>query len=290
MSLFAFGLGYCAARVIQRRRLGDAAGTARTPEAVAAWRRDGVAAIFFEGDEPSVSDALRTADVALVSIPPDAAGDPTLRAFTDALRAVRRVVYLSTVGVYGDAGGEWVDETSPTRAATPRALARVEAEAAWRAFGGESGAAVDILRLGGIYGPGRSGFQRLREGTARRVVKPGQVFNRIHVDDIASAVEMVATAGGAGSTYNVVDGAPSAPEEVVGYAARLLGLTPPPEELYATAGLTGMAASFYEENRRVRNDRLRALGWAPAYPTYREGLKAVLEEEAAVLTSVAPRV
>ena len=279
MSLFAFGLGYCAARVIARKRLGGAAGTARTPEAVAAWRRDGVEAFLFDGAGPGAADAVRSADVALVSIPPDADGDPTLRAFMPALRGIGRVVYLSTVGVYGDAGGGWVDETSPTQAATPRALARVEAEAAWRAFGREAGREVDILRLGGIYGPGRGGFQRLREGTARRVVKPGQVFNRIHVDDIAYAVETVVAAGRPGEVYNVVDGSPSPPEDVIAYAAELLGLAPPPLEPYATAGLTGMAASFYEENRRVRNGRLRALGWAPSRPSYREGLKAALAEE-----------
>ena len=203
-----------------------------------------------------------------------------MRAYAPALRAGRlaRVVYLSTVGVYGDAGGGWVDEESPTAAITPRARARVAAEAAWRAFGREAGVAVDILRLGGIYGPGRSAFDRLREGTARRVVKPGQVFNRIHVDDIAAAVETVAAAARPGAVYNVVDGAPSEPEEVIVYAAGLIGVAPPPEEPFETAGLTGMAATFYEENRRVRNDRLRALGWTPRYPSYREGLAAILAE------------
>ncbi len=196
-----------------------------------------------------------------------------------ALTGFSRIVYLSTVGVYGDSGGAWVDETSPLLAVTPRARARVAAEAAWRAFGADNGVAVDILRLGGIYGPGRGAFDRLREGTARRVVKPGQVFNRIHVDDIAGAIETVVAAGRPGEVYNVIDGAPSPPEDVIAYAAGLLGLAPPPEEPYATAGLTAMAASFYEENRRVRNDRLRALGWSPQFPSYREGLVATLAEE-----------
>lgn len=279
MSLFAFGLGYCAACVIERGRLGAAAGTVRKPEAVEAWRAGGVEALLFDGS--GVAAALSRAGVALVSIPPDAQGDPTLRAFGPALREARlaRIVYLSTVGVYGDAGGAWVDEAGPVRAASARARARMEAEAAWAALGHEAGIPVDILRLGGIYGPGRSAFDRLREGTARRVVKPGQVFNRIHVDDIAAAVEAVVSAGRAGAIYNVVDGAPSAPEDMIVYAASLLGVPPPPAEPFATAGLTGMALSFYEENRRVRNDRLRALGWAPRYPTYREGLAAVLAEE-----------
>jgi nucleoside-diphosphate-sugar epimerase len=280
MNLFAFGLGYCASRVIARGS-GAAAGTVRDPQAIAAWRRRGVEAHLF--DDPAVAPAMERAEIALVSIPPDGEGDPTLRAFAPALRAARlaRVVYLSTVGVYGDAGGGWVDETSSTPAITARARARVAAEAAWTTFGREAGIAVDILRLGGIYGPGRSAFDRLRDGTARRVAKPGQAFNRIHVDDIAAAIEMVAAAGRPGAVYNVVDGAPSAPEEVIVYAARLLGVPAPPEEPFATAGLTGMAASFYEENRRVRNDKLRALGWTPRYPTYREGLSAVLAEEGA---------
>jgi nucleoside-diphosphate-sugar epimerase len=275
MRLFAFGLGYSAARVIARGRFGAAAGTVRSAEAVETWRRRGVEAHLFG----EAALAAAKAEIALVSIPPDAEGDPTLRAYAPALRGIARVVYLSTVGVYGDAGGAWVDEESPTLAVSARARARVAAETAWRAFGREAGVAIDILRLGGIYGPGRSAFDRLREGTARRVVKPGQVFNRIHVDDIAAAVETAAFAARPGALYNVVDGAPSPPEAMIVYAAGLLGVAPPPEEPFETAGLTGMAASFYEENRRVRNDRLRALGWTPRYPTYREGLVAILAQE-----------
>lgn len=276
MSLFAFGLGYCAARVIARGRLGGAAGTVRARETLADWRAGGVDAHLFDED---LSLAPRC--VALVSIPPNAQGDPTLRVHGPALRVadLSRVVYLSTVGVYGDTGGGWVDEASPLLANTPRALARVAAEGDWLAFGREIGVAVDILRLGGIYGPGRGAFDRLREGTARRVVKPGQVFNRIHVDDIAAAVERVVAVGRPGGVYNVVDGAPSPPQDVIVYAANLLGLPPPPEEAYETAGLTGMARSFYDENRRVRGDRLRELGWSPLYPSYREGLAAVLAGE-----------
>jgi nucleoside-diphosphate-sugar epimerase len=195
------------------------------------------------------------------------------------MRGLRRIVYLSTVGVYGDSGGDWVDEASPLHAVTPRARARVAAEAAWWNFGADAGVAVDVLRLGGIYGPGRGAFDRLRDGTARRVVKPGQVFNRIHVDDIAAAVECVVAAGRPGVVYTVVDGAPSPPEDVIAYAAGLLGVKPPPAEPFERAGLSGMAASFYEENRRVRNERLRRLGWEPAFPSYREGLAATLEEE-----------
>jgi len=283
MSLFAFGLGYCAARLIARGGLGAAGGTARAAAAVAAWRQAGVEAFLFDGEAfaPELAAALRRAEVGLVSVPPDARGDPVLRVLAAPLRgaSMRRIVYLSTVGVYGDAGGQWVDETSPLRPATGRAQARVDAEAAWRAFGDAAGVAVDILRLGGIYGPGRGAFDRLRDGTARRVTKPGQVFNRIHVEDVARAVEAVVAAARPGSVYNVVDGEPSPPEEALAYAAELLGLPAPPEEPFESAALSAMARSFYEENRRVRNAKLCALGWAPRYPSYREGLRAALAEE-----------
>lgn len=281
MRLFAFGLGYCAARVIARGGFGGVAGTARTLAGVATWRGRGVDAFVFDGAhaDEGIAAALMRSQIALLSIPPEADGDPALRAFADAMCGLRRIVYLSTVGVYGDSAGAWVDEASPLRAVTPRARARVAAEAAWRAFGAEAGVAVDVLRLGGIYGPGRGAFDRLRDGTGRRVVKLGQVFNRIHVDDIALAVETLVAAARPGDVYNVVDGSPSPPEDVVSYAAELLGLPPPPAEPFEAADLPEMARSFYEENRRVRNERLRRHGWAPVYPSYREGLRATLTQE-----------
>jgi len=278
MSLFAFGLGYSASCVIDRGLLGPAAGTARSAAAVEAWRRKGVDAYPFGGADfaPGRREALRRAEVLLISIPPDADGDPALRTFASTIVETRalRIVYLSTVGVYGDISGAWVDESSPT-AATARARARLEAEAGWRALGERAGVPVDILRLAGIYGPGRSTFDRLRDGTARRVIKPGQVFNRIHVEDIACAVEAVVAAGRPGDVYNVADGAPSPPEDVIAYAAQRLGVAAPPEESFAQARLSPMSRSFYEENRRVRVEKLMALGWAPAYPSYREGLAAI---------------
>lgn len=280
MTLFAFGLGYSAARLAARGRSALVSGTTRSATAAAQWRARGVDAHVFDGSaaDADLGEALRRAQAGLISAPPDALGDPALRGAGAALRAAgwRRVVYLSTVGVYGDAGGGWVDEGGPLAATTPRARARIEAEAAWAAFGRETGAEIDILRLGGIYGPGRGPFDKLRSGEARAVVKPGQVFNRIHVDDIAGAVETVISEGRPGAIYNVVDGSPSPPEDVLDYGADLLGLPPPPREAFDSAALSPMARSFYEENRRVRNDRLRALGWAPAYPTYREGLRAIL--------------
>jgi nucleoside-diphosphate-sugar epimerase len=281
MSLFAFGLGYCAARLVQRGQV--SAGTVRSAAAVAQWAAAGLDAYVFDGGPASaaLAQGLTQARAGLVSAAPDAQGDPVLRGAGAALRAAgwSRVVYLSTVGVYGDTGGAWVDEDSPLAAVTPRARARIAAEAAWTAFGRETGAEIDILRLGGIYGPGRGPFEKLRTGEARAVEKPGQVFNRIHVDDIAFAVETVIAAGQPGAVYNVVDGSPSAPEDVLDYGAELLGAPPPAREPFATAAMSPMARSFYEENRRVRNDRLRGLGWAPAYPSFREGLRAILAEE-----------
>ncbi len=282
MRIFAFGLGYCAARLVERGQV--VGGTVRNAAAVAEWAARGLDVLLFDADPAALAQALKATDAGLVTAPPDAGGDPVLRTAGAAIRAAgwRRIVYLSTVGVYGDTGGGWVDEASPLSAATPRARARIEAEEAWAMFGREAGIEIDILRLGGIYGPGRGPFEKLRAGEARAVVKPGQVFNRIHVDDIASAVETAITAGRPGAVYNVVDGAPSAPEDVLDYGADLLGLPPPPREPFESAAMSPMARSFFEENRRVRNDKLRALGWAPAYPTYREGLRAIFAENGRV--------
>jgi nucleoside-diphosphate-sugar epimerase len=276
VNVFAFGFGYSAARLAARGRVSVVGGTMRKASAAMAH---GVDVYVFDGSPADawLAAALKRAEVGLVSTPPESGVDPVLRGAREAVRAAgwRRIVYLSTVGVYGDAGGAYVDEDSPLAASSPRARARIDAEGAWAGFGAEIGAEIDILRLGGIYGPGRGPFEKLRSGEARAVVKPGQVFNRIHVDDIAGAVEAVIAAGRPGAVYNVVDGSPSAPEDVLDYGAQLLGLPPPPRELFETADLSPMARSFYEENRRVRNDRLRALGWAPEFPTYREGLSAM---------------
>lgn len=283
MSVFAFGLGYSAARLAARGFVALVGGTTRSAVAAADWRARGIDAHVFDGApaQAGLAQALGRAQVGLISAPPDARGDPALRGAGAALRSAgwRRIVYLSTVGVYGDTGGAFVDETGPLAATTPRARARIDAEAAWTAFGRETGVEIDILRLGGIYGPGRGPFEKLRSGEARAVLKPGQAFNRIHVDDIAGAIETLIAAGRPGAVYNVVDGSPSAPEDVLDYGAELLGLPPPPRETFESAALSPMARSFYEENRRIRNDRLKALGWRPEYPTYREGLSAILAGE-----------
>jgi nucleoside-diphosphate-sugar epimerase len=188
-----------------------------------------------------------------------------------------RVVLLSTVGVYGDHSGAWVDETTPPDPTRAHTRARIVAENAWRAFGRRRSIAVAVLRLSGIYGPGRNLLVNLRRGHARNVEKPGQVFNRIHVDDIAQAID-AAFAQDADGVFNVTDDEPTPPADPLVFAASLLGLPPPPAIPFAQAiaTMSPMAASFYAENRRVRNDRVkRVLGVRLRYPTYREGLRAL---------------
>ncbi len=282
MSLFVFGLGYTARAVVARGGFGPVSGTARTREPVKAWLGRGLEAFVFDDAvfDEGLPQALSRANVILVTAPPDGQGDPTLRMFSREITAaptLERILYLSTVGVYGDAGGAWVDETSPTLAVTARARARTSAETAWLELGDKRGVPVDVLRLAGIYGPGRSPLAKARAGTARRVIKPGQVFNRIHVDDIAGAVTALVLHAGPSGIWNVADGAPAPPQDVVSYACELLGLNAPPEEPFETAAMSPMARSFYADNRRVSADKLAAIGWAPSYPTYREGLRSLLE-------------
>jgi nucleoside-diphosphate-sugar epimerase len=215
----------------------------------------------------------------LVSIPPDLEGDPVLRDFTAyiaALAGLAWIGYLSTVGVYGDAKGAWVDEESPVRPITERSLRRAEAERAWLEFGAQAGRRVDVFRLAGIYGPSRNVLASLRAGTARRIVKPGQVFNRIHVDDIARVLAAAIDRDTGARVFNVSDDEPAPPEDVVAYAAELLGLPVPPVLAFEAAGLSAMAATFWSECKRVKNERIRReLGVELLYPTYREGLRAL---------------
>jgi nucleoside-diphosphate-sugar epimerase len=186
------------------------------------------------------------------------------------------MIYLSTIGVYGDHAGAWVDETTPTAPLSPRGRERVLAEAQWQALGQQRGAPVAVLRLPGIYGPGRSAFDSLRAGQARRIVKPGQVFNRVHVDDIAGGIAAAITCRADG-VFNITDDLPSPPQDVIAHAAALLGMPPPPEVAFEDANLTPMARSFYSECKRAANGRAKlVLGWQPRYPSYREGLAAIL--------------
>lgn len=189
------------------------------------------------------------------------------------------IIYLSTIGVYGDWRGEWVDETTIPAPCTERSQARLQVERAWAAIGKESGKRVHILRLAGIYGPGRNVLLNLKAGTARRIVKRGQVFNRIHVEDISRAIYAAAlTYEGPGDVFNVSDDAPAPPQDVIALAAMLMGIDPPPEQEIESADLTPLARSFYAENRRVSNRKSKErLGVRLAYPTYRVGLEALWE-------------
>lgn len=286
--LICFGLGYCAGHYLENfgERFDAVIGTTRTAQkakALAANDAGGraVEMIAFEGTaSPELAARLLEADAALVSVPPAGAGDPVLGAFAAALQGsarLRTIVYLSTVGVYGDRGGDWVDETSTLRPVPERSKARIAAEAAWQDLGTRMGRPVAILRLAGIYGPGRNALVNLAAGSARRIVKPGQVFNRIHVADIAQAVE-ACFARGANGVYNLADDEPAPPQDVIAFAAGLLGIEPPAEIPFAEAQtrMTPMAKTFYGESKRVRNAKLKAeLGVTLRYPSYREGLRAL---------------
>jgi nucleoside-diphosphate-sugar epimerase len=281
--VFFFGLGYCARRLIQREPWIEASGTTRTVEAVSALRSEGVQAYQFDGAEAEsgLEQTLEKAEAIVVSIPPREGAGATLERFGAGIAAapgLRRVAYYSTIGVYGDHGGAWADETSATRTRTARGRARLEDEARWTAAARARGAEADILRLAGIYGPGRNALVNLRRGEARRIIKPGQVFNRAHVDDIAEISRLVLTRDLKGQIWNVADEEPAPPQDVIAYAAALLGLKPPPEEPFEGAPLSQMAREFYADNKRVSIAKAKAeLGFAPAYPTYREGLRALAE-------------
>jgi nucleoside-diphosphate-sugar epimerase len=283
MRAFFLGVGYCARRLIAREPWIEASGTARTAERAAALRGEGIEAYAFDGtrSDPGLERALGRAEAIVVSIPPRDGAGAAVERFADAIAdapGLRRLVYYSTIGVYGDHGGGWVDETSATLTRTARGLARLKDEALWTAAAHARGVEADILRLAGIYGAGRNALVNLRRGQARRIVKPGQVFNRAHVDDIAELTRLVLVRRLEGQIWNVADDEPAPPQDVVAYAAALLGLPPPPEEPFDQARLSPMTAEFYADNKRVSAAKAKArLGFTPAYPTYREGLKALAE-------------
>ena len=280
-TLLSFGHGY-SARALSRLLL---------PQGwriIGTTRDDGKAArLMGEGIEPRIwpganmIPALDAATHLLISAAPGDAGDPVLAELRDEIAAragqFQWVGYLSTTGVYGDHSGDWVDEDTPLTPATKRGIARVEAENAWRAI---PGLPLHIFRLAGIYGPGRGPFAKVREGTARRIIKPGQVFSRTHVADIARVLAASIARPNPGAAYNVCDNDPAPPEDVIAYAAELLGLPVPPVEDFATAEMTPMARSFYAESKKVRNDRIKdELGVELLYPDYRSGLRALLAQE-----------
>jgi nucleoside-diphosphate-sugar epimerase len=282
--LFVFGLGY-SARVFARRlsaRGWRVAGTTRNPEAAAALRAEGFEVSLFDRDRPLSEPAAALAGTThlLASIPPDAAGDPVLDRHGPDIAACADLAwagYLSTTGVYGDRAGGWVDEDSALEPTSPRAMHRVGAERAWLKLRQSRGLPVHIFRLAGIYGHGRSALDQARAGTAKRIDKPGQAFSRIHVNDIATVLEASIARPYPGRAYNLCDDLAAPPAEVVARACALLGLEPPPLVPFEAADLSPMARSFYRDNKRVSNRRIKEeLGVTLAYPDYNAGLAAIL--------------
>jgi len=277
--LFCLGLGYTALALARRLRPQGWAigGTCREPDKAATLRAGGIDAIV---DPDDARRLIAMATHLLASIPPDADGDPALALWGPAIArhpGLAWVGYLSTTGVYGDRDGDWVDETAPLAPTGERGQRRVEAEAAWSAL--LPGVPVHIFRLAGIYGPGRSALDTVRAGRAQRVVKQAQVFSRIHVDDIAQVLAASIERPRPGAVYNVCDDNPAPPDEVIAHACALLGVAPPPEVPFDQAQLSDMARSFYADNKRVANGLIKAeLGVRLAYPDYRTGLQALLEQ------------
>ena len=269
MRLLILGLGYTASR------LADAVADRA---AVTATTRDGRAGTIRFDDETAVQAGIAAATHVLSSVPPEGEHDPVLLRYgPDLVRSGRWLGYLSSTGVYGDAGGAWVDEAMPTGGG--RRSARTAADAAWLRMGAR------VFRLPGIYGPGRSPLDRVRDGRAHRTGLTDQVFSRVHVEDIVSGV--IAGFDGPAGAYNLADDEPAPQDAVVAYAARLLGMAPPP--LVALDSLTPAARAFYAENRRVANGKAkRVLGWSPAYPTYRSGLRALKAATSPTPVSAAP--
>lgn len=278
-SLFVFGLGYSAERLGRAllARGWRVAGTTREEVRAAELREAGFEVHRFDRDRPLADPTSILAGTThlLSSVPPDAIGDPVLdRHGPDLVRldGVTWAGYLSTTGVYGDRGGGWVDETSPLEPTGERGRRRAAAEAAWLGLG----LPMHVFRLAGIYGPGRSALDTVRAGRAKRVHKPGQVFSRIHVDDIVAVLLASIAQPNPGTAYNVCDDEPAPPAEVVEHACRLLGVDPPPLVPFDEAELGPMARSFWADSKRVSNRRIREeLGVTLAYPTYREGLGAL---------------
>jgi nucleoside-diphosphate-sugar epimerase len=280
-TLLSFGHGY-SARALSRILLPQdwrVIGTTRNEDKAVGLMQDGIEPRIWPGAD--MIPALNGATHLLISAAPDDAGDPVLAALRSEIAARAKqfewVGYLSTTGVYGDHSGDWVDENTPLTPATIRGIARVQAEADWASI---PDLPLHIFRLAGIYGPGRGPFAKVRAGTARRIIKDGQVFSRTHVADIARVLAASIKNPNPGAAYNVCDNDPAPPQDVIGYAAELLGLPLPPAEKFEDAEMTPMARSFYAESKKVRNDRITGeLGVELLYPDYKSGLKALLAHE-----------
>ncbi|GHA22914.1 NAD(P)-dependent oxidoreductase [Devosia pacifica] len=288
MSVLFLGMGYSAWATHTELRQADGqldfAATARSEEAVRRLEQAEIEPHWFDGQTPgpSLPGALSRSRQIISSIAPTASGDPVLtrhRGDFAMAEELEWMCYYSTVGVYGDAGGDWVDEGVVPDPVNERSQWRIEAEDKWRALADERRVPLLVLRLAGIYGPQRSSFDKLRRGTAKRIIKPAQVFNRIHVADIARVTALAAERRLAG-TLNLADDEPAPPQDVVTHAAQLLDIAPPPEVAFEEADMSPMARSFYADNKRVSNAAIKsALGIELLFPTYREGLEAIRREE-----------
>ena len=282
--LVTIGHGYSAGFLTRRLVPQGWTVTGTTRDGAAMVAAAGADPLVWPGDDDRLRAELARADAVLLSVPPGPDGDPVLRALAGDIAAspAAWIGYLSTTGVYGDRAGGWVDETSPLVPTTERGRQRVAAEAGWQALAQARGLPLHIFRLAGIYGPGSGPFQKIRNGTARRIVKPGQVFSRIHAEDIAQVLAASIARPRPGGVYNVCDDDPAPPQDVIAHAATLIGAPVPPAQDYDEAAMTPMARSFYAESKRVRNDRIKdELGVRLLYPDYRAGLAAILAAEAA---------
>lgn len=281
-TLLSLGHGYSAAALARRLQGWTVIGTTRRAEKAGRLGAEGIEALIWPGAD--LGPAIARATHILTSIAPGDDGDPVLAKYSDAITRsaphLKWVGYLSTTGVYGDHQGGWVDETTPLTPGTKRGRIRVLAESQWQALAKASGLPLHIFRLAGIYGPGRGPFEKVRNGTARRIIRPNQYFSRIHVDDIAAVLAASIARPDPGAIYNVADDNPSPPEDVLAEAARLLSMPLPPEVPYDEAELSPMVRSFYAESKRVANERIkRDLGVVLTYPDYRSGLAGLLSEE-----------
>jgi len=278
-----FGFGFCATHLAPLLAAEGFAlkATCRDDEKAALLEAQGVTPIMLDG-APLQADALAGIDHILLSAAPNETGDPALPLLQDALALsaarMKWLGYLSTTGVYGDHAGAWIDEETPRGKVGARGRRRVDAEAAWRALADALDLPLHYFRLAGIYGPGRNQLASLKRGAARRIEKPDQVFSRIHVADIAQILRASMAQPNAGRAYSVCDDEAAPPQDVVTYAAQLMGVEPPPLIPFEAADLSPMAQSFYADNKRIKNDRIKQeLGVTLAYPTYREGLKALYD-------------
>lgn len=280
MHMMIFGAGYSGKAIAKALAPSSTSisGTTRSAENLKALEKDGIEPFIFDGEtiEPALRQKMKSVTHIIQSVPPGADGDPVLNRAAGSTRkdfpSLQWIGYLSTVGVYGDHGGLWIDETTKCKPTSSRSRIRYETEQRWLEVGRKHGLPVALLRISGIYGPGRNAFRKLQDGTARRVIRKGQVFNCIRVEDIGYAAAFLAEQEFCG-IYNITDSEPSPPQDVIEEAARLMGIEPPPAVDFEDADMSPMARSFWGENKRVSNTKIRKLGYEFEFPNYRQSLK-----------------